>query len=132
MLHNNIRTFEDLKAITSKKYDDIAFKLDLLCQMLPIFKVEKEGDKSHPLAKLYHQFFSSMKIRFILYYEGSIYYFADRECTELKGRIQLTKSDKWGVTGCDVTITQPHRVWELTFDNDGDAKRFQQICMQSR
>ena len=126
ILYVNIQIIESLKAITSKKYDDIAFKLDMLCEMLPIFKVEKEGDKS----LFYNRFFSSRKERFILYYKGNIYYFSDRECTELKGTIKLEGSEKWGVTGCDVTITQPDRVWELTFDNDGDAKRFKEICEQ--
>ena len=128
-IQTSIQNMQNAKKVSSKLYNDIAYKLSILYQLVPIFKVDKEGDKSHPLAKLYHQFFSSRKERFIVHYKGNIYYFSDRECTDLKGEIELKESDKWNITGCNVTITQPDRVWELSFDNDGDASKFQEICL---
>jgi hypothetical protein len=128
-IQTSIENMQNVKEVSSKFYNDIASKLSIICQLVPIFKVDKEGDKSHPLAKLYDQFFSSRKERFILYYKGSIYYFSDRECTDLKGEFVLEASDEWVITGCDVTITQPDRTWELSFDNDGDASKFQEICL---
>ena len=128
-IQTSIENMQNAKKLSSKFYNDIASKLSIICQLVPIFKVDKEGDKSHPLAKLYDQFFSSRKERFIVYYKGSIYYFSDRECTDLKGEIVLEESNEWEITGCDVTITQPDRTWELSFDNDDDASKFQEICL---
>ena len=124
-IQKSIQNMQNAKKVSLKFYYDITSKIDLLYEMFPIFKVDKEGDKS----LFYNRFFSSRKERFIVHYMGSIYYFSDRECTDLKGEIELKESDKWNITGCNVTITQPDRVWELSFDNDGDASKFQEICL---
>ena len=126
IIQTSIENMQNAKKVSSKFYYDITSKIDLLYEMFPIFKVDKEGDKS----LFYNRFFSSRKERYIVQYMGSIYYFSDRECTDLKGEIKLNGSEQWEITGCNVTITQPDRVWEISFASEKDAGRFQEICKQ--
>ena len=98
----------------------VAFKMALIDIYFPVFEGDKQGE----------YFFSSTKGRYFMIHHHTIYYYADAECTDLKGEIELEESDKWKITGCNVTITQPKRVWEISFASEKDAGRFQEICKQ--
>jgi hypothetical protein len=124
-LKNHFDSLRSLKEGTYEVWMDndlkvVAFKMALIEIYFPVF----EGDK------LGEYFFSSTKRRYFMIHHHTIYYYADAECTDLKGEIELEESDKWKITGCDVTITQPKRVWEISFASKKDARRFQEICKQ--
>ena len=124
-LKNHFDSLRSLKEGTYEVWMDndlkvVAFKMALIDIYFPVFEGDKQGE----------YFFSSTKRRYFLIHNHTIYYYADAECTELKGSIQLNGKEDWVVSGCNVTITQPQRVWEISFASEKDAGRFQKICKQ--
>jgi arginyl-tRNA synthetase len=126
-LKNHFDSLRSLKEITyedwmEKHFKGVSLKMALVDIYFPVFEGVKQGE----------YWFSSNRTRYFRIpqrtNQRTIYYYADAECTELKGTIELNGKEDWVVTDCDVTITQPDRVWEISFASEKDAGRFQEIC----